>query len=268
MASASKSQYFLFSNLVLFIILWSSKNIIAAQDQKPPQAFYVPITKDSKTLQYLASIQIGTPPATVDAVIDLGGQFLSLACDKYNSSTTRRSVPCDSSECKTVLGHAQSKKRCGSNDTCSLSSFNPFNKNAVAAGELSDEIVTVHSTDGTASLPATYSTHLVFSCVDSNSLLKGLAKGGNGILGLGRKTPQMSLPTKLSSAYNLPPKFALCVPSSNEYGFGDLFVGGGPYLFPGGNDASKGLVYTPLAQSSRRVFCIRESNQNRQKGCP
>ncbi|GMN46601.1 hypothetical protein TIFTF001_015783 [Ficus carica] len=243
METVSKSP--VFSILLIFLVVLSS-NIVAAQDQPPPKAFHIPIAKDTDTLQYYASFQIGTPPTNINAVIDVGGQFLSAACDKYNSSTTRRSIPCGSTECK-----ALTTTKCGSNHTCSLPSFSPFNKDSAAlAGGLNNDVVTVYWTDGTSALPNTYSTHITFSCVDSSGLLEGMAAGTNGILGLGRNTsPQMSLPTKLSSVYNIPPKFSLCIPSSDDYGFGDLFIGGGPYRFPGGNDASEWLLYTPLAQS-------------------
>lgn len=236
MASPSKPNFFIFT--ILF-----SVNILGSNAQSKPDAFHIPITVDTKTHQYYASFTIGTVPNrvnpnNVNAVIDLGGRLLSLACD--TSSSTLRFVPCESSKCKDLKATV-----CDSNDTCSLPSFNPFSQ-SILSGRLSDDVVEVHETDGRAALSNTLSTHLDISCVNS-SKLNDLAEGTDGILGLGRSS--LSLTIRLSSAFNVVPKFGLCLPSSNEYGFGDLFIGRGPYMFPGDRDALNWLDYTPLVQT-------------------
>ncbi|PON80163.1 Aspartic peptidase [Parasponia andersonii] len=235
MASASRSHFLLSSIIFFFIFTILSSN---AQNDKP-RAFHIPITIDTETHQYYASFQLGTPPTNINAVLNVGDRVLTLDCDNFSSST-HRFLPCKSTKCTDLKVTS-----CGSNDTCTFSSHNPFSR-SLFRGVLADDVVTVHETDGTAALISTYSTNLDFSCASSDKLT-GLAKGTSGILGLGQ-TP-LTLPTLLSSAFNIVPKFALCLPSSNELGFGDLFIGGGPYRFPGGEDATDWLVYTPFIYS-------------------
>ncbi|XP_059630148.1 probable aspartic proteinase GIP2 [Cornus florida] len=56
-----------------------------------------------------------------------------------------------------------------------------------------------------------------------------------------------ALPTQLALASKLPNKFAVCIPSSTENGFGTIFIGGGPYYMPPyPNDMSHSLITTPL----------------------
>ncbi|XP_030922838.1 probable aspartic proteinase GIP2 [Quercus lobata] len=61
--------------------------------------------------------------------------------------------------------------------------------------------------------------------------LNGLARGTEGILGV-RRT-QIALPMQLANAFELERKFALCVPSSSQSGFGVMFFGDGlSYYMP------------------------------------
>ncbi|XP_062104236.1 probable aspartic proteinase GIP2 [Humulus lupulus] len=224
--SGSKPK-FIFSSVLFFVAILSSN----AQNNNH-DAFHIAITVDTKTHQYYGSFQTGTPSHNVNPLIDLGGSLVSLSCN--TSSSTLRFVPCKSTKCKDLKGV------CGSNGACTLSSYNPID-NSILSGSLSDDIVTIHKTDGTMVYADTNSTHLDISCVKSKSF--------NGILGLGRTS--LSLTTRLSSAFNIIPKLALCLPSSNDNGFGDLFIGPGPYMFEGGADASDWLQQTGLVRSSK-----------------
>ncbi|KAL2469951.1 Eukaryotic aspartyl protease family protein [Abeliophyllum distichum] len=59
----------------------------------------LPIRKDTNTLQYYTSIEMGSNRATVNAVINLGAQYLWFDCDDYTSSTYAP-IPCDSKKCE------------------------------------------------------------------------------------------------------------------------------------------------------------------------
>lgn len=85
--------------------------------------------------------------------------------------------------------------------------------------------------------------NFLFSCAPT-SLLKGLAKGVQGIIGLGRT--KISPPSQFSSAFNFAKKFAICLPSQAEGGNGALFFGDGPYNFFFETDLSSLLTFTPL----------------------
>lgn len=76
-----------------------------------------------------------------------------------------------------------------------------------------------------------YSPPVIFACVGRRSY-DGFPSEASGLLSLSRNA--LSLPSQLSSAVNFfPPKFAFCLPSKTEdSGFGDLFIGGGPYFLP------------------------------------
>ncbi|XP_060960025.1 probable aspartic proteinase GIP2 [Cannabis sativa] len=220
LSKGSKPNFLFFSTVLFFVsnILNSSN----AQNNINGDAFHIAISVDPKTHQYHGSFQSGTPSHNVNPLIDLGGNFLSLPCN--TSSSTLRSVPCKSTKCQNLKGV------CDPKGACTLSS-----------GTLSDDIVTIHKTDGTMVYADTNSTRLDISCLNSNS------RNNNGILGLGRTSN--TLTNRLSSTFNIIPKFTLCLPSSNDNGFGDLFIGPGPYMFAGGVDGSSLLQFTGLVLS-------------------
>ncbi|KAL5541664.1 hypothetical protein UlMin_009374 [Ulmus minor] len=119
---------------------------------------------------------------------------------------------------------------------------NPYNKNETIVGGLSEDFIALASTSGVSS-----SKRLSFSCVDKRSLIGLAAPAKNqGMLGLGRS--QNSLPTQLTLANNLPPKFALCLPSLT--GKGSVIIGGGPYIMPPLNeDLFSSVQLTPLVRN-------------------
>ncbi|GMY27519.1 basic 7S globulin-like [Fagus crenata] len=219
-----------------------------------PRALHLPIRKDNVTLQYYTSFEVGSSEVgsaqvnVVYAVIDLGAQFLWFNCDDGYNSSSYNPVRCGSSKCKIAKGTAclgcSGAPRPGcTNNTCALFAYNPFNDSLVTAG-LGEDVIDVYETDGRSVLLQINVPSFPFACADSDHL-NGLAKGTKGILGLGRT--QIALPMQLASKFKLKPKFALCVPSSTERGFGDIFIGGGPYyMLPYPKDASELLITTPL----------------------
>ncbi|XP_059632567.1 probable aspartic proteinase GIP2 [Cornus florida] len=236
-------------HLFLFFVFASfSLSYEASLSKQKPQSLIFPIKKDNVTLQYSTSLDMGTPLNFWDGVIDLGGQSVWLNCDKYNTSTYRP-IRCGSSKCKAAKGsgcsgcNAPRRPGC-TNNTCGGSPYNPF-ENLLYGEGLIEDVMNVHSTDGKFYLQQSDVPHFIFSCADSPSMLKGLAKTTKGMVGFTRN--HIALPMQIALAHKLPPKFALCIPSSTENGFGDIFIGGGPYFMPPyPNDMSKSLFTTPL----------------------
>ncbi|XP_061345566.1 probable aspartic proteinase GIP2 [Gastrolobium bilobum] len=250
MATSSAHHFFLLSVLVLSFLSSS-----VALKRTKPHAFILPIVKDTSTLQYSTSIDMGTPPVSIDLVIDISERFLWFECGKDYNSSTYKPVHCGTRKCKKAKGrdcitctNHPLKTGC-TNNTCGLEPFNPFGEFFVSGDMGEDILSSVYSTDGARALSNTFVPHFLSSCVYPDKFgvqgfLQGLAKGNKGVLGLARTA--ISLPTQLTTKYKLHHKFALCLPStSRENGLGDLFVGGGPY-YMSPLDASKFLVYTPL----------------------
>lgn len=241
--------------IILFIIAFVFINLssVNASVKFKPRALVVPVKKDNITLQYIATIQMGTPPEFIDVVIDLGGQFLWLDCVSNYNSSTYRPVSCGSSKCKIAKGvgclgcNAAPRPGC-TNNTCALGPSNPF-QDFVVAGGLGEDNMTVSSTLGVQYYKDVEMRRFPFAC-GSTDQLTGLANGTRGMLGLSRS--RIALPTQLSVAFKISSKFALCLPSSSEdiyseYGSGNIFIGGGPYYLPPyTEDVSKLLIKTPL----------------------
>ncbi|KAG4929243.1 hypothetical protein AAZX31_17G016100 [Glycine max] len=254
-------HFFLFS-APLLSVLWSCSSVSALK----PRAFILPIEKDPTTLQYSTSIDMGTPPLTLDLVIDIRERFLWFECGNDYNSSTYYPVRCGTKKCKKAKGTAcitctnhPLKTGC-TNNTCGVDPFNPFGEFFVSGDVGEDILSSLHSTSGARAPSTLHVPRFVSTCVYPDKFgvegfLQGLAKGKKGVLGLARTA--ISLPTQLAAKYNLEPKFALCLPSTSKYNkLGDLFVGGGPYYLPP-HDASKFLSYTPILtnpQSTGPIF--------------
>ncbi|KAI3682084.1 hypothetical protein L2E82_50116 [Cichorium intybus] len=111
--------------------------------------------------------------------------------------------------------------------------------------ELGEDTIPLYSTDGRFVLSTYDVPKFQFACADS-AAVEGLpGDHTKGFVGLSRT--EISLPSQVSSHLKLAKKFAVCLPSSSENGFGDIFIGGGPYYMPPrAEDQSLSLVTTPL----------------------
>ncbi|KAK9945331.1 hypothetical protein M0R45_010851 [Rubus argutus] len=92
--ASSLQHYFLLSTLLLFIT-----SPISAQQSFRPKALVVPVAKDASTLQYTTRVAQRTPLVPISLVLDLGGQFLWVDCEKNYVSSTYRPARCRSSQC-------------------------------------------------------------------------------------------------------------------------------------------------------------------------
>lgn len=64
-----------------------------------PNALVSPIAKDPSTLQYIAKVYQRTPFVALNLVVDLGGKYLWVDCEKGYVSSTYRPVGCGTAEC-------------------------------------------------------------------------------------------------------------------------------------------------------------------------
>ncbi|KAK6117236.1 hypothetical protein DH2020_049001 [Rehmannia glutinosa] len=192
----------------------------------------LPLRKDPKTSQFYTTFQMGSNKEAINAVIDLGAQYLWFSCDNYTSNTYAP-IPCGSAKCDVAKGigcvgcNLPPRPGC-TNNTCGASPFNPFLNVLVSEGFAED---TLSSRDN-RKVP-----QLIFSCMGSD-YLEGLAKGTTGMLGLART--EISFHKQVAGKLNLPDKFSLCPPSS---GLGKLSIG---YQASPKSDISNLLKSTPL----------------------
>lgn len=113
-----------------FYISWSPF-LSQMQHQTNPNSFILSIRKDTATLKYSTTIEMGTPPNLINAAIDLGGQLLWFdCCNGYNSSSYHP-ILLLFSPMQIRLRHWLSPKPGCSNGTCGLCTFNPYNIDSV-----------------------------------------------------------------------------------------------------------------------------------------
>ncbi|KAK7393546.1 hypothetical protein VNO78_22104 [Psophocarpus tetragonolobus] len=214
-----------------------------AQKSFRPKALVVPIKKDPSTLQYVTELNQRTPLVPVKLVLDIGGQFLWVDCERNYVSSTYRHARCHSAECSLVGDKGCSSCNSAPRPDCNNNTCSVFPHNTVAhittIGELTQDVVSVQSTNGFNPGRNVTVPRFLFSCAPT-FLLQGLAKGVSGMAGLGRT--KISLPSQFASAFSFHRKFAVCLSSST----GVAFFGDGPYAFLLNVDASKFLSYTPL----------------------
>ncbi|KAI8025611.1 Basic 7S globulin [Camellia lanceoleosa] len=228
-----------------FFFLFLSFLISHTFSEQPstPTALVLPISKHALTLQYTTILSRRTPLVPLNVVVDLNGPFLWISCDSTYNSSTYKSVQCHSPLCS--LAHSN-KLGCNHYNTCIVFSKNVFT-NKVSAGELSEDVLGLNSTNGLNPISMVSIPQFLFSCAPA-FLSRGLASGAKGVAGLGHT--KIALPTQLANAYNFTRKFSMCLsPSPNDPGV--LFFGDGPYVLLPGIDISKLLTFTPLIQRPR-----------------
>ncbi|KAK9083984.1 hypothetical protein Scep_030455 [Stephania cephalantha] len=240
------------SHLIKFLLFSTSTLLftnIEAQTSFRPKALLLQVTKDPSTLQYLTRFTQRTPPKLIDIVVDLGGRYLWVDCDKGYVSSSYRPVFCRSAGCALAgnngCGQCFSPPRPNcNNNTCVVGPDNTVTYTGTS-GEVAFDVVALQSTNGSNPSKAVSVPRFIFGC-GATSLLDGLAKGVAGMAGLGRT--KISLPWQFYSSFSMPRKFAMCLSSSTNKDFpGIIIFGNSPYyLLPLRQDLSKSLIYTPL----------------------
>ncbi|KAF8006501.1 hypothetical protein BT93_K0713 [Corymbia citriodora subsp. variegata] len=233
-------------SLLFSLLLFFAAVAPSLQQSFRPKALVLPVSKDASTLQYVTRISQRTPLVPVELVIDLGGQFLWVDCQQNYVSSTYRPVRCGSAVCSLAqangCGDCFSAARPGcNNNTCGVIPDNTVTHTATG-GEVTTDLVSVNSTDGSNPGRAVNVGRFVFACAPS-SLLDGLASGVQGMAGLGRT--RIALPSQFASTFSFSRKFAICL-SSSVRANGVIFFGDSPYNFLPNINASQSLAYTPL----------------------
>jgi hypothetical protein len=238
------------SNFLLFILFFTFICLSIASSNIQPNALVLPITQDSTTNQYITLIHQRTPLVPIKLTLDLSGQFLWINCEKDYVSSSYQPVHCNTPQCS--ITKSKTCRNCFyfKNPGCNINTCNLYPNNVLThtneIGEVSLDVVAIHSTDGTKLGKQVTLKNFLFTCGRTN-LLKGLASGVNGMAGFGRS--EISLPSLFSSALSFQKKFAICLSSSKTKSNGVLFFGDGPYVFLPRIDVSKFLIFTPLIEN-------------------
>ncbi|CAH8288800.1 unnamed protein product [Eruca vesicaria subsp. sativa] len=197
-----------------------------------------PVTRDLSTGQYVAEILLGDSPEPVKLVVDLSGPLLWFDCSSRYLSTSRSLISGSSSGClKANVGNDRVSSR---GDKCDL-----LVKNGVvgitARGELNRDVLTLGSVSSQGTV------EVLFACAPP-LLLRGLASGAQGIMGLSKA--QISLPSQLAAGTNEPRRLTVYLSPSN----GVVSTSSVEDVF--GTTTAKSLIYTPLSTSSSGDYVI------------
>ncbi|OIT04977.1 PREDICTED: basic 7S globulin-like [Nicotiana attenuata] len=233
--------------LMLICSLLLSISSCIGQTSFQPKALLLPVTKDSSTLQYITQISQRTPLVPIKLTIHLGGQTLWVDCEDGYVSSTYRPARCGSAQCTlakvNTCGDCNTTPRIGcSNNACYNTPENPFIKTLYDGGEITEDVLSVQSTDGSNPGKFVNIPSFIFTCVPT-FLTEGLASGVKGTVGLGRN--DIALPSQLAQVFSFPRKFAICLSSSTKSS-GVIFFGDGPHMMLPNIDVSKNLIFTPL----------------------
>ncbi|KAK1292053.1 hypothetical protein QJS10_CPB17g01917 [Acorus calamus] len=242
---------------LLLCTLLLSLSTFPTHARKPstPHPLYLPVSKDTTTLQYVTHLSQRTPLVPVKLVVDLGGICLWVSCDFDYVSSSYKPSHCKSKQCvhaaaiggycSSCNGNPASQPGCNKN-ACSFNLGNPFHE-VIANGEIAQDIIAIQSTDdGTTAGPLLTVPRFQFTC-GIPFLLGGFSSGAKGMVGLGRTN--ISLPTQLADTVGVARKFAVCLSSSK----GVVFFGDGPYVVLPRMDVSQGLTYTPILKNPVRT---------------
>ncbi|KAF8048834.1 hypothetical protein N665_2382s0004 [Sinapis alba] len=196
-----------------------------------------PVTRDIHTGQYIAEILLGDSSEPIKLVVDLSGSLLWFDCSTGHVSSSRSLISGSSSGClKAKVGN----ERVSRNADCDLLVRNGA-VGIAARGELARDVLSF----GSVSSPGT--VDLLFACAPP-WLLRGLASGAQGVMGLGKA--QISLPSQIAAETNDRRRLTVYLSPSN----GVVSTSSVEEVF--GVTESRSLVYTPLSTGSSGDYVI------------
>ncbi|XP_074265935.1 gamma conglutin 1-like [Silene latifolia] len=244
--------------LLLTLFPFSSNTYFSEAASASPKPLILPIRQDAATKLLVADIYGRTPLVSNGFIVDLTAEHLWANCETNYQSSTFSQPKCGSPQCKTANTSycfnfcSKFTRPFCHNNTCGRYLENPAS-HQTTIGEVSQDIISFRSTDGSKPGPAVQIPNFLFTCAPSALVDIGLPKGVQGVAGLAQGS--IALHNQLASRVGFKPIFTLCIPSTSS-GNGLIFFGSnGPYIFSG-VDASKNLVYTPIIIDPFRQYYI------------
>lgn len=210
-----------------------------------PEAVTIPLNPGVPigVLNYYTNVGLGTPPSFYPVVIDTGSSFSWIQCepcDVYchpqvgphfdpSSSTTYKSLSCDTSQCSSLEDATLNSPQCSSSNVCMYEAS--YGDKSYSEGYLSQDSLTLEA----SSEPAL--ADFVFGCGQNNY---GLFGQSAGLFGLARN--ELSMFSQLSTKYGK--AFSYCLPTT------DSQTGSGGFLSIG-TTSSTTYKFTPILTDSR-----------------
>ncbi|CAN8255876.1 unnamed protein product [Cochlearia groenlandica] len=223
-------------NLFFFFSFLFSLHICNSQISK----LVFPVVKDLPTGQYVAQIRLGDLSEPIKLVVDLGGSILWYDCSstcRHVSSSSRSLISGSSSGCLKAESSNDRSSRGDQNSDCDLILRNGV-VGITARGKVVRDVLSFGSTS---------TFDLLFACAPP-LLLRGLASGAQGVMGLSKA--QISLPSQLAAETNERRRLTVYLSPSN----GVVSTNSVEEVF--GAAASRSLVYTPLSTASSGNYVI------------
>uniref|UniRef100_A0A1J3IW46 Basic 7S globulin 2 n=1 Tax=Noccaea caerulescens TaxID=107243 RepID=A0A1J3IW46_NOCCA len=220
------------TRLIVFV------SILAATTLNSEAQYLLPITKHEPTKQFYTTINIGSAAKSpVNLLLDLGTNLTWLDCRKIKSLSSLRLVTCQSSTCKSIPGNGCDGK------SCLYRQPNPLGKIPVVTGRVVQDSASISTTDGGKFLSKVSVRPFTFSCAEEKHF-QGLSFPVAGVMAL--SPGKFPFWRQVTTAFNVIPKFSLCLPSS---GTGHFYIAGVHYLIPPFNGPSGHpipMTLTPL----------------------
>ncbi|KAL8171319.1 hypothetical protein V2J09_023123 [Rumex salicifolius] len=241
----------------------------AASAATTPAGFLLPILKDKARLQYYTTFNLGTPPVRIYYSVDLNNptNWFVGPLTAYNQSSSYHTVTINTTDCTAYSGPEAAYDDCSGAPTpiCNHNQCNGWTSNPIYSTDsywslgpvVEDLLAPLYNrrTLAKASIP-----RFPFVYTLETSSLKGLSQYVKGIVSLARNP--MAIHSQISTAFKIPRKFALCLPTSTANGVnGAVYFGGGPYVLPpSAVDLSGSMAFISLVSNSHSVMNAYEPN--------
>ncbi|KAL0887559.1 hypothetical protein Bca101_011542 [Brassica carinata] len=211
--------------------------------------YILPIFKHEPSKQFYTLIYIGSAATSspVNLLLDLGTNITWLNCRDIKSLSSLRLVTCESSTCKSISGNGCDGKICLYREP---SPFLLTNHTVTKTDRVVQDKATLFSTESGIPPSLVSFRPFTFSCAVQKNL-QGLAPPISGVIGL--SSAELPFWRQVTSAFNVIPKFALCLPSSSV---GTFYMGAtssfNTPLFGGNNPIP--MTMTPLKIESGKYL--------------
>ncbi|CAH8365349.1 unnamed protein product [Eruca vesicaria subsp. sativa] len=223
------------THLIVLVSMFAAITLISEAQ------YLIPVTKHEPTKQYYATVNIGFGgmSSPVNLLLDLETNLTWLNCRKIRLLSSLHVVTCKSSTCKSLPGNG-----CDRTNACLYTQPGPLGQNPV--GRVAQDNATIFTTQVGKPISIAPSRRFTFSCA-VEKYLQGLAPRVAGVLAL--SPGEFPFWRQIASAYNVIPKFALCLPSSG-LGLGSFYIG--THSFGGSKPVP--MTLTPLKIDSGKYI--------------